>query len=434
MKPGEWVSDPAARGKGVLQARKLSDGSVAYYFRYTGPDGERVRLPIGTGLELKDARQQASDLSRRYQSGDRDLRGAIEAEGREAERIQREAEAAAAAEQARAGATLGLLLSAYADHLEAAGKPSHREVRRAIERNITESFPDISALRADLVTVDDVMPVFHALTKAGKLREAEKLRAYLRAAYTSARKARHDAAMHAFSGFKITTNPLVDLEVTRPKEAAEKAAQAAKERKWALSEGQLRAYWQRINALPDPDGALLRFHLLTGGQRAEQLSRLTRGDHDADRETVTLRDTKGRRRVAHDHVVPLIPDATAALETMRGTGDYLFTVTNGLTPAGYHGLQHRMRAVAEAMVEAGEVDRLFTPGTIRKSVESRLQAKGVSREVRGYLLSHGLGGVQARHYEAHEYDNEKREALEKLRALLEPKKGKVVAFRKGGKR
>ena len=181
-----------------------------------------------------------------------------------------------------------------------------------------------------------------------------------------------------------------------------------------------------------PSGAMLTFHLLTGGQRIQQLARITAHDFDADRKVITLRDTKGRRKVAHVHSVPLIADALTALEEMRGDkGEFLFTLTKGKEPASYQHVWEAIQGVAAAMVKAGEIDRLFTPGTIRKTVESRLQALGVSREVRGYLLSHGLGGVQARHYEAHEYDEEKREALLKLRRVLEPK-GKVVPFKKSG--
>lgn len=440
LKVGEWANDASPHGAGQLQARKLSGGDVAFYFRYTTAERAQVRLPLGTSLSLAEARSRAAGLSRRYQSGERDLRGALEAERLAAERERRAAEDAAVAAQIRAGATLGKLLAAYVAHLKAAGKPSWREIERAIERNLTEPFPTITALPADTVTVDDVMPAFHRLAKDGKLREAEKLRAYLRATYTAARRARHDATMHAFSGFRITSSPLADLEVSRPKEAVEKAAQAAKERKWALSEEQLRAYWRRIQAVEGADGAMLRFHLLTGGQRVMQLSRLTTHDYDADRKVITLRDTKGRRKVAHDHTVPLIPDALKALETMRTAvkdedgkpmppGPFLFTLTNGQVAALYHNLWEALQPVVEAMVKAKEVDREFTAGTIRKTVESRLQALGVSREVRGYLLSHGLGGVQARHYEAHEYDEEKRQALLKLRRLLEPK-GKVVPFKR----
>ena len=243
MKAGEWANDASPHGAGQLQARKLANGQVAFYFRYTDAERRQIRLPLGSGLTLADARAQAGDLSRRYQTGERDLRAALEAEQRAVERQRRdEAAAEQAAEDAlktRKEATLSKLAAAYVEHLKAAGKPSWAEVERAIERNITKPFPDVAELPAADVTVEDVMPAFHRLTKEGKLREAEKLRSYLRAAYTAARRARNDAGMHAFTGLKVTHNPLADLEVSRPKEAAEKAAQAAKERKWALSEAQL---------------------------------------------------------------------------------------------------------------------------------------------------------------------------------------------------
>ncbi len=440
LAPGKWLSEPGNRNAGALRA-KGGPGGVRFYFRYRDSAGRYDDLPIGVfdekgrdGLSLAKAKERAGRLSLRYQAGERDLRAILKAEEEAAKRERRAAEAAATAAQARANATLKKLMAAYVEHLKNQGKPSWREVERSIERNLTEPFPKIAAIPADAVAVDDVMPAFHRLARAGKLREAEKLRAYLRATYTAARRARHDASMHAFSGFRIAANPLADLEVTRPKEAAEKAAQAAKERKWALTEDQLRAYWKRITALPDEDGAPLRFHLLTGGQRVVQLARLTKADHDVDRKTVTLRDTKGRRRVAHDHVVPLIPDAEKALEAMRGDkGDYLFTVTEGFESAGYHNLWERVRPVAEAMVEAKEIERVFSPGIIRKTVATRLSALKVPEIERNRLQSNGLGSIQSRHYDAHEYNDEKRAALEKLHVLLDPPKEKVVQFPKSAK-
>jgi hypothetical protein len=43
---------------------------------------------------------------------------------------------------------------------------------------------------------------------------------------------------------------------------------------------------------------------------------------------------------------------------------------------------------------------------------------GVSREIRGQLQSHGLTGVQARHYDGHDYMPEKLQALELLFAVI----------------
>jgi integrase len=257
------------------------------------------------------------------------------------------------------------------------------------------------------------MPAFHKLTEAGLYREAEKLRSYLRAAYSTAKKARTNAGMYSFKGFAIRTNPLAEL--ARPERP--KGTGTGTPSKWALSADQLAHYWRRISEDKTPHGALLRFHLLTGGQRIEQLARLEREHYDADTKTILLLDGKGRRKEVFRHTVPLIPAAVAALEDMSQGGQYLFSVTGGRTPVDDRTVWEAVAKHAKAMLDAGEVDRLFSPGAIRKTVETRLAAGGTPDEALARLLSHGLGSVQARHYNEHKYADEKRAALETLYRL-----------------
>jgi hypothetical protein len=76
------------------------------------------------------------------------------------------------------------------------------------------------------------------------------------------------------------------------------------------------------------------------------------------------------------------------------------------------------------MEEAGELEKgPFTAGSIRATVETRLSAKPyrVSSDVLGHLLSHGMGGVQQRHYQHHDFFDEKMEALEMLHRMVEGK-------------
>lgn len=413
MKVGGWAADPAPRGAGVLQVRKLANGAAVFYYRYTAPDGERVRLPIAAGIELAEARKMARRLSTQYQAGDRDLRAALDAEQREAERLNETAKREADAEVVYKRATLGALLSAYVDQLRRDCKPSTRSVERAIKRHVRDAWPALWDTPAAEVTTDDLLAVIARIADAQKLREAAKVRSYLTAAFAAGIRARQDArGLPALRALRITSNPARDLVTIE-------GATNARER--ALSLAELRAYWKRINELPDPAGPLLRFHLLSGGQRAEQLGRLTVGDYDTDLQTVRLRDGKGRRKVARIHDVPLIPEAVDAMEAMRGgaLGPSLFTVTAGVSGAVYATVQHRVREVADAMAQAGELEKgTFTVGDLRRTVETRLAAAGVSVEIRAQLQSHGLGGIQARHYDRHDYLAEKRAALETLYRLV----------------
>jgi hypothetical protein len=65
--------------------------------------------------------------------------------------------------------------------------------------------------------------------------------------------------------------------------------------------------------------------------------------------------------------------------------------------------------------------------TCAGQVETRLAAVGIGLLERGQLQSHGLGGVQQRHYDKHHYFNEKRAALETLLRLC---KGEPATVRR----
>lgn len=56
---------------------------------------------------------------------------------------------------------------------------------------------------------------------------------------------------------------------------------------------------------------------------------------------------------------------------------------------------------------------------IRRTCETMLAGMGISRDTRAHLLSHGLSGVQAAHYDRHSYFDEKRAALLAWEARLE---------------
>jgi hypothetical protein len=120
-------------------------------------------------------------------------------------------------------------------------------------------------------------------------------------------------------------------------------------------------------------------------------------------------------------VVPLIPAAVAELDRMRGpnpTGPFVFTVDGGATGADYDAVKYRLRGVVRDLLAQGHVASPFTVGDLRRTVETRLAALGVPQEVRARLQSHGLSGVQARHYDRYSYVAEVRDALLRLFDLL----------------
>jgi hypothetical protein len=83
------------------------------------------------------------------------------------------------------------------------------------------------------------------------------------------------------------------------------------------------------------------------------------------------------------------------------------------------------------MVLEGEATRAFSLSDLRRTAETTLASLGVSQDVRAQIQSHGLGGVQQKHYNRHDYRVEKREALQKWAAwlLAGPQAAKVVSAR-----
>ncbi|MCI1139778.1 hypothetical protein MOQ14_14470 [Stenotrophomonas maltophilia] len=415
-----------------MDVRKLAGGQLRFYYRYTKSNGQRDRLLIGTGLALTAAREAAAALSRRYQAGERDLRDAIAAEAAAADRAKAEV---LAESTRRSGATLGALMTAYAQSLEDSGKVSAAATRASIKRHIEDPWPALWARPASELELDDLLPILSRLVRAKKLREGGKIRSYLRAAYAAAIAAKQDAAApDALRVLNVSRNPARDLATL----------DSGQPRDRVLSVAELRAYWRRIEAMPGREGALVRFHLLTGGQRIAQLMRLKWSDHDHDTDTgtgsVRLLDIKGRRRVPRVHLVPLLPLIAADLAVLRGNDDsdggdgarsHLFSLNAGKAPATYDEFRGIMDPVVASMVSAGELTSPFTPGDLRRTVETRLAALGLSEEVRGHLQSHGLSGVQKRHYNFFEYDAEKRAAVEALYELLTGAGATVVPMRKG---
>lgn len=418
LNTGEWLTEAGNRNEGALRAKGGPHGARLYY-RYRDAKGRYDDLPLGTfdekgkrGLTLDQARRHVHQLRIRYTSGERNLRAALENDERERQCQREAAERAAEAAKTAAAATVEALLAAYVAQLRRDGRASAREVERTLHNHVEVEWPKLWHTPAAQITTIHLLDVVARVANSGKLREAAKLRSYLKAAYTAAIRARQDArGLPALRALKIAHNPAADLVTID-------GANRARER--ALSLAELRAYWKRVCALPDPAGALLRFHLLTGGQRIEQLRRVTLNDYDPDLECIRIRDWKGRRKVARIHDVPLIPAALEAMQAMgQQFGPYLFTATSGESGVRYFTVQHRMRAVANAMEKAGELEKgLFTVGDLRRTVETRLSAAGLQPFEMAQLQSHGLGGIQTRHYNKHDYLQEKRAALETLYRLV----------------
>jgi integrase len=59
-----------------------------------------------------------------------------------------------------------------------------------------------------------------------------------------------------------------------------------------------------------------------------------------------------------------------------------------------------------------------SPHDLRRTMETRLSALGVAKEVRDRVLNHAQGDVGSKHYNQHQFVAEKRAALMRFEAML----------------
>lgn len=413
-KPGRFVTVGKIEQGGALQARVDTLGAVALYYRCK-VDGQEARVRIGAydpahspkaldpskkgGLSLAGARAKAVDLAVQHHEH-KDSGGlAVKLREKTAEKRRRQAVASSLKAQ-----TVEALFAAYVDLLKQREKVDARDAELTLQRFLAANStlaetPAHEAAAADFVTG------LRKLHEAGKVREPGKVRSYAHAAFRTAMMARTDPEIPVkFEAFHVTANPLATIRAT-----------AARADKRPLSADELRTFWGIAKATEGTAGALMRLHILTGGQRIAQLLRLQREDVHAD--YIVLHDPKGRRPEARRHVVPLLADAKTALKAFTGAPGVFTVDGKAISPAALARLE------AEAI---GEQIEAFEPKRLRSGIETALASLGVGREIRAQLQSHGLGGVQDRHYDDHDYLAEKRAALQALLDLLNRKRSPKV--------
>ncbi len=335
-------------------------------------------------------------------------------EAQEAERQATEAESVRQAEVARQAAlnvgrhTLQALIDEYVRHLEVAGRQSTAHVRGALRLHVVRAFPALAATPAHLITRQEITDVLRPLIADDHGRMAGLVRSYLRAAYALGLRASTDATVpQALVAFQIISNPVADVGAL---------TQFNRARDRALSVAELTIFWRYLQQQPGLMSDIVQVSLLLGGQRLAQLLRTKVTDYQDG--VLTLLDTKGRRTQPRVHPLPVSPQAAVILdqrvvEAQALESPWLFTST-GRVPVVENSVSH----FVHDWVHSQTAIPSFSVGDLRRTCETLLASQGVNTDVRAHIQSHGLGGVQNRHYNRHDYMTEKRAALTAWSAWL----------------
>lgn len=308
-------------------------------------------------------------------------------------------EAAKLAAESRKRYTLRSLCEAYSDLLDTKGKEqSATQTRSIFKCHVFEAHPGLAATPAREITAHHIAAIVRRVIEQGKGRTAGVLRSYLSAAFNAARKAPFDAKLPAaFIAYGVEINPVDPV-----------ATIAVQRGNRTLSADELKFYMAALD--DDLTGNALKLALFAGGQRMAQLLRAKVSDYDEQTQTIRLWDGKGKRSTPREHLLPLAPKAAAIVEGLIDRAEKLETILLFSSFGKTQLVETTPGKRAAAISKAIECET-FDLRDIRRTCETMLAGMGISRDTRAQLLSHGLSGVQAAHYDRHTYTDEKRAAL-----------------------
>ena len=195
-----------------------------------------------------------------------------------------------------------------------------------------------------------------------------------------------------------------------------------------LEMDEVKRVWEATSLLGYPYAPFVRLLLLTGQRRTEVASmRWSDVDLDAGRWILKAGDTKSDRA----HLVPLAGPAVDQLKGLPRFGEFVFSTDGETHIKGYAKGKARLDAFLTA---AGDPLPPWTLHDVRRTVATHMVRLGVPMEIVARVLNHARAGVTAQVYALHEYEPEKRSALDRwaaeIKRVVERKKpAKVVPIR-----
>jgi hypothetical protein len=291
--------------------------------------------------------------------------------------------------------------------MRARKKVSTREIERLFERHVYDN--SISTRAAGSLSSDGFLTLLDGVMEYSTGYTAMKLRSALHAAYEAALNAQLKPGVPRRVDFGVTWNPIAGID---------KLSEYKNARDRNLDESELGEVWRLLNA---DDASLtarmLRVDLLLGGQRGQQLVRIkVPDDVDLGAELIRLWDIKGKGGARREHLLPLAPVAKREVAWLveyaqQVKSPYLFPGRIHGTAMSRDTASKLVTEISRSMLASGKSREPFAYLDIRRTIETTLASMDVPPHIRGRIQSHGISGVQARHYDRFKYMPQKREVL-----------------------
>lgn len=390
LKPveGRQVDYPDATAPG-LSLRMSPGGTKTWLIRYRTPSGRQRRYKLGVypAVGLADARRKALKIKAAV------LEGADPAAERKHQReVERE--------------TFAALADRYIDQHARARKRSWQEDERMLDLDLR---PILGGLEPAAIKHADIERVLARPLDRGSPIAANRTLALCR---------------KMFNWAGVRPNPCDGIPMP--------GVETARDRHFRHDE--LRTIWNRLEAgAADPSGKLVKMTeptqialklLFLTAQRRSEVAGMRRAEYDraAAMWTIPTARAKGKRAQRVPLSEPAIQLLDRAFELTAGMETEFTFPTTRHTRAGPAGAGHvsgaaLLRALKRVLVGSGVHD--VDVHDIRRTVATEIAAMGYSSDVVSGLLNHAPATVTRRHYDHHQYEPQKRQALEAWAARLE---------------
>lgn len=333
-----WLSDDhGAYGNGRLVLRVSTNGVQRFYYRPPRATGRSQAVPLGLYsrvsqvgyLTLTQARAKASDLCFSLTSSETTESSVSKPQALQADTASHTLQASLTDTASSIGVkpkhketpplplTLAQLCRDYVKHLQDNNKVSAKENSALVERLIVNSALANEPARA--ISPSSFADFLRSVIGKSSGRTAAKVRSILHAAFALALKSKLDpAAPKSKFDYGIDSNPITGID---------SLAQYKKARTRYLRDSELKEVWRSLQKDAEPSipvrGA--RLCLLLGGQRAQQVVSIKVTNVDLEAKTILLFDGKGRRAVARQHLLPLLP---IAYEEVKWLVNYALSINS----------------------------------------------------------------------------------------------------------
>jgi integrase len=377
---GQSISDTEVRG---FRVRRLPSGVLSYEFRYRKPNGKRAFLPLG--LHGSITADQARDLAKKRSGEVADNRDPV---------AERDAKTAVATN------TVDKVLDDFvARYMRKQALRSADEIERSFNAYVR---PRIGSKSIYELRRSDIVQMLNGIEDENGPVMADRVLAYLRRAFN----------WQAMQDDRFSPPIVKGMARTKSKERA---------RSRTLDDQEIRDLWTALDQLnPGIDAppcypTFMRVLLLTA-QRREEVARMHR-DEIAGDDCWTIPAARSKTKL--DQLVPV----TAAVKALIGDVKGFVFSNERARKRPFSGFSKAKKALDAGIAKLRKREGRkpmphWVNHDLRRTARSLLSRAGVSADIAERVLGHVIPGVRGV-YDRYEYLDEKRDALEKLAALVD---------------